>query len=280
MRGFFATAVAMAASLHCLAAGAEPFPIDRCPAPSAYSGKAADVDRECGPSGQAPEVEHQAQNQAKNNLCAANPGKAIPLAKRDFTRLQQAADKLVSQGRLEYGEGNRLPKDRQVLKDLITLANGAKVGEGSFVSYVGFISHPRNSNVEKGESVNCKTPGAASNDIHFDLVQDPGDEICTSITGEIIPHHRAPVYEVSILRLSRLAERPIRISGQLFFDGSHLPCRTGAHNSPPLRATVWEVHPVYQIDVCRKTTLAACPRNNASLWIPLESFVNVAHEDE
>ena len=86
MRGFFATAVAMAASLHCLAAGAEPFPIDRCPAPSAYSGKAADVDRECGPSGQAPEVEHQAQNQAKNNLCAANPGKAIPLTKRDFTR--------------------------------------------------------------------------------------------------------------------------------------------------------------------------------------------------
>src|SRR5438105_12332438 len=81
MRGFFATAVAMAASLHCLAAGAEPFPIDRCPAPSAYSGKAADVDRECGLSGQAPEVEHQAQNQAKNNLCAANPGKAIPLTK-------------------------------------------------------------------------------------------------------------------------------------------------------------------------------------------------------
>src|SRR5712691_2355856 len=142
---------------------AEPFPIDRCAAPPANAGKAGDVDKQCGLSGKAPEAEHQAQNQAKNNLCAAAgqpvpaAGRLVPLTKQDFMRLQQAADRLVAQGRLEYGERNRLPKDRRVLKDLVTVANGAKVGEGSFVSYVGFISHPRNSNVEKGESGNCET---------------------------------------------------------------------------------------------------------------------------
>jgi len=279
MRVLTAAAVIATIVLISVAPRAEPFPIDRCTAPPANAGKAGDVDQQCGLSGKAPESEHQAQNQAKNNLCAA-AGRLVPLTKQDFMRLQQAADRLVAQGRLEYGERNRLPKDRRVLKDLVTVANGAKVGEGSFVSYVGFISHPRNSNVEKGESVNCETKGPEWNDIHFDIVQDTGEEACASVTGELIPHHRAPHYEVPILRLSRVGERPIRISGQLFFDGSHLPCRPGGHDRPPLRATVWEVHPVYQIEVCRKTTLAACPRNNASLWVPLDRFVNVVHEDQ
>jgi hypothetical protein len=269
----------MAVVINSIAARAESFPIDRCAAPPASSGKAGDVDSQCGLVGNASEPEHQAQNTAKNNLCVV-ADKAIRLTKQDFVRLQKAADKLVTQGRLEYGAPDRLPQNREVLKDLITLANGLKVGEGSLVSHIGFISHPRNSNQEHGESVNCKKGGAEWNDIHFDLMQDPGDDACSSITGELIPHHRAPVYEVPILRLPRISERPIRITGQLFFDGSHLPCKAGADNRPPLRAAVWEVHPVYQIEVCRKTTLAACRRNIASLWVPLEKFVNVAHEDE
>jgi len=96
-------------------AGARPdtFPIDRCTPPAANSGKIADVDQQCGLAGQAPEAEHQAQNQAKNNLCVAGTGRPVPLTKQDFMRLQQAADRLVAQGRLEYGERDRLPKDRQ-----------------------------------------------------------------------------------------------------------------------------------------------------------------------
>jgi hypothetical protein len=274
--------LALAAALFCgSTALADSFPIDRCAAPPANSGKAKEVDQ-CGPDGGAPETEpeHRAQNEAKNNLCVPAPGAPRLLRQADFLRLQKAADDLVKKGRLEYGQRNNLPKDRSVLKNLIRLATGVWIGEGSPVSLIGFVSHPRNSNVEKGESVNCQKPGAAMNDIHFDIVQDPGDEACKSVTGEIIPHYRAAAYEVSILRLTRIGERPIRVSGQLFFDASHLPCRPGATNKPPLRAAVWEIHPVYRIEVCRKTSLAACPSNNAALWVPLESFVNTVHEDD
>jgi hypothetical protein len=77
----------------------------------------------------------------------------------------------------------------------------------------------------------------------------------------------APIFAVRTRRLGR----PVRLTGQLFFDGSHGPCRPGRPASPK-RASVWEVHPIYRVDVCRNTTVSGCPVHDESKWIPLNEF--------
>jgi hypothetical protein len=110
-------------------------------------------------------------------------------------------------------------------------------------------------------------------------LQRKNEVACDSVTGEIVPHHRSAAYQVDVLRSPRIAERPVRVTGQLFFDGSHVPCRDGKPANPQ-RATVWEIHPVYHIEVCKNETIAACRITDSSVWVPLESWVNVAIEEE
>ena len=43
----------------------------------------------------------------------------------------------------------------------------------------------------------------------------------------------------------------VRMTGQLFFDGSHSPCING-HGGPP-RRSIWEIHPVFAIEVFETT---------------------------
>ena len=122
--------------------------------------------------------------------------------------------------------------------------------------------------------------GAESNDVHFDLVQDTDDEACLSVTGEITPHRRGGHYEVPVLRHHRVAERPVRITGHLFFDASHKPCKDGEPQENLKRISLWEIHPVYSIDVCRRKTIEQCRVNNESAWIPIERFINLADEED
>src|SRR5262249_56066168 len=65
-------------------------------------------------------------------------------------------------------------------------------------------------------------------------------------------------------------DRPLRITGQMFFDGSHRPC-VGDEGRPP-RISVWEIHPVYGIDVCKKKSLTACRANVDADWTPLSDL--------
>jgi hypothetical protein len=179
---------------------------------------------------------------------------------------------------IRFGSANRLPEDRAVLRELVRLANGARVGEGSIVRHVAFLSHPRYSNTSKGESVNCKHGGAANNDIHVDLVAAPDDPACRSITAEISPHFRPRAWERDVLDTVR--DRPLRVTGHLFFDAAHRPCRNDSDGVQPKRASLWEIHPVYAIDVCRRRTLRGCRATDESAWIPLESYRNVPQEEE
>ncbi len=250
----------------------EPFPT-QCSMPQAASGKARKVDQQCGLGGVFDTDAHRAQNAAKNNFCSV--GTPIDLTRDDFERLQAAAE----QSGVEFGARDRLPADRGLLRQILPLPNGARIGEGSLVRHVGFLSHPRPSNVEHGESVNCNFAGEPNNDVHFDLVQDTGDDACSSVTGEITPHRRAPHYEVTVLRLHRVSERPLRVTGQLFFDASHRPCRNGEPQENLKRISLWEIHPVYTVDVCRRTTIADCQVTNESVWIPLDRFVNLPQEE-
>ena len=226
----------------------------------------------CGPEGVAATPAHRAQNAAKNEFCAA--GRAAVLRHSDFVMLQREAERRD----IRFGSANRLPEDRAVLRDMVRLPNGAQVGEGSLVRHVAFLSHPRYSNTGKGESVNCKHGGAANNDIHVDLVAAPDDPACRSITAEISPHFRPRAWERDVLDSVR--DRPLRVTGHLFFDAAHRPCRNDNDRVQPMRASLWEIHPVYAIDVCRRRTLSGCRATDESVWIALESYRNVPQEEE
>jgi hypothetical protein len=65
----------------------------------------------------------------------------------------------------------------------------------------------------------------------------------------------------------------------LFFDGSHVPCTAEgkAGNNPARdnakdfeRLALWEIHPIYAIDVCKFGDKAKCDAVNA--WVPFSEL--------
>lgn len=226
------------------------------------------IDAQCGFEGTANDDRNAAQNREKNNLCAN--GRPVSISYSAFKSLQKKVDLLD----ISYGSHNSLPEDRNDLKKILKYKN-RNIGEGTVVRYVGFINHPRYSNTGKGESVNCKHSGKTFNDIHVDLVRRKGENVCRSITMEIIPHFRPEYWEVDVLKE---ITHPVRITGQLFFDGSHKPCTKDKVRNPK-RITVWEIHPVYAIDVCKRASLGSCSVSKKAAWVPLDEWANIANDD-
>jgi hypothetical protein len=210
------------------------------------------IDKTCGVLGDSPSSspEHQEQNRRKNNLCATGSPKDITV--EDLVDLQEKVD---ASG-LEYSREN-LPADRSVLE---------KLGEGKIVRIVGLIQMARFSNKKTGESVNCHKK-ESSNDIHIELIGGLGQTECEGFTAEIIPHHRPGAWTPGDLTAPF---RPVRLTGQLFFDASHHPCENGQATDGPARATEWEIHPVYNVEICKNTKLAKCPIDDDSVWRRLE----------
>jgi hypothetical protein len=201
-----------------------------------------------------------AQNRAKNNLCiTAQP---VPVTQLSFVKLQAAVDAK----HIPFGSASHIPEDRSVLHALYTTTLGDTIGEGTLVTYVGYVLDAHFSDVSSGESVNCKMLGKINNDIHVTLAGTPTANPCSGIVAEIIPHFRPLAWE-DITTMNHA--HPVRIVGQLFFDASHTPCRSGKAASPP-RISIWEIHPVYSIDVCKETTPSQCQGNDPASWVPLE----------
>lgn len=119
--------------------------------------------------------------------------------------------------------------------------------------------------------MNCKLSGSDSNDIHIVLGGTKQGAECSSITAETIPHLRPPSWNRTALNK---IHKPVRIRGQLFFDASHVPsCSGGAPvGNNPARCSNWEIHPVYAVDVCKNTSLAACVFDKDSVWVPLDQL--------
>ena len=96
------------------------------------------------------------------------------------------------------------------------------------------------------------------------------DDPCTSITAEVSPHFRPDVWTPD--NLNRHNTHLFRVTGQLFFDASHRPCAGGTAILPPKRASLWEIHPVYAVEICID------PNNNCKVesgqnWVLLSDFV-------
>lgn len=244
-----------------------------CDIPFGSIGKVRPIDNACGPEG-AGSAKSQLQNAVKNNFCAS--GTPVNFNRQLGDRLNAAVDALSPP--LAWGSGLNIPADRTPLQGIITVA-GKKVGEGSLVRTVAYFMHANYSNTSNGEKVNCDRTGTSNNDIHIYLAMSQGeDDRCESLNAEISPHFRPTAWE-EIVGLEINERRPMRITGQLMLDASHKPCSPG-HRSSPARFTSWEIHPVYNMEVCKFKSKAKCRIGTDSDWIPFDEWLGEDEHEE
>lgn len=204
------------------------------------------------------------QNEKKNNFCAQGAGAPIDIAK--LTALEKSAESLEKAKKYKAGTP---PPERTFLTPL---------GEGGVVVFEGYVFEARQ---ECAETVNCgSTPPNvdASHDVHLYLLGQPRKntpsdtaashaEECGGFVAEMIPHHRPA--EWTACNVNDVANRGlrVRVTGQQFFDGSHVPCRNGnAVGTNPRRVSLWEIHPIYSFDVCPSGSCAG------GGWVALETL--------
>ena len=276
LAGLFLSASVYAQKLKFKTCG-KPLPLQLKP----FTNKPQRIDFLCGNTGCFKGPANDQQNAMKNNFCAPVT-KISPVTLKTFGELGNASN---NDPTIPKGEP---PPSRAKLIDIITLSNGTKLGEGKTVTFVGYVIDARHSNVDKddpltkgnGESVQCNLLGCAYNDIHITLAEDPNETaLCKTIVAEIVPHYRPPAWNLldSPDYTSFLKTHPVKISGQLFFDGSHVACTSdGKAGFNPItkhadfeRLALWEIHPIYAIDVCKHTDKSQCSPSDPSAWFPL-----------
>lgn len=254
----------------------KPLPLQLKP----FTHKPQRIDYLCGNTGCFKGPANDKQNAMKNNFCAP-VRKVTPVTMKTFGDLGNASN---NEPTIPKGEP---PPSRLRLANIIKLNNGTGLGEGQTVSFVGFVLDARHSNVDNndpltkgnGESVQCNLLGCAYNDIHITLAEDPSEpSMCRTIVAEIIPHYRPPAWDLfdSPDYAAFLKTHPVRIAGQLFFDGSHVACTSeGKAGFNPItkhndfeRLALWEIHPIYAIDVCKQTDKSQCGASDPSAWFP------------
>lgn len=203
------------------------------------------------------------QNEAKNSFCAAGPATSKTI--QDLMNLQAKVEQDVtipfgntrSHGAHPHGPAT----NRKPLQDL---------GEGTLVTLQGFVLIARQ---EGAESVNCGTNIAdipTNHDIHISIVAAPGQDECSGVVAEMIPHHRPASWTEQNVNAVGSKKLPVRLTGQLFFDSSHSPCKNGVPSSgDPKRIALWEVHPIYDFEVC---TQGDC--SNGKGWETLDEFAS------
>jgi hypothetical protein len=268
---------------------AKPLPLQLKP----FTHKPQRIDFLCGNTGchKGEGTANDEQNAMKNNFCAPVTN-ITPVTLKTFGDLGNASTNAPT---IPKGEP---PPSRVRLAKIITLSNGKKLGEGQTVTFVGFVLDARHSNVDNndplnkgnGESVQCDLLGCAYNDIHITLAEKPDESaLCNTAVAEIVPHYRPPAWNLfdSPDYAGFFKTHAVKISGQLFFDGSHVPCTSGKAGFNPARdnakdferLALWEIHPIYAIDVCKHTKKSQCRPDDSSAWIPfsrLQSHLGLA----
>ena len=131
--------------------------------------------------------------------------------------------------------------------DMVGLNNGRPV------SITGYLANAKR---EGPESPNCHSQ--TDRDFHIWLVDHPTTDRTNSIVVESTPRVRANHPGWTIDRINTIVKRqiPVRISGWTMLDPEH-PDQVGQ-----TRGTIWEIHPIMQIEV---------QLNGSTNWIPLDS---------
>ncbi len=219
-----------------------------CTSPMFPDPSALGIDNQCANPGNG--GDEAAQNTAKNNFC---PTTASPAS---LTVAQLAQLQVTAGGNPDIHFGsNNVMTDRDPLSSL---------GEGKLVSLKAYVFKARQ---EGGESVNCKghvPDDDAFHDIHISLVSSAQNQIksgdnqatknrkeCTGVVAEMSPHHRPANWTADNVNKLSTSATMVRVTGQQFFDSSHVPCINGAPvGSNPKRVSLWEIHPTYKFEVC------------------------------
>lgn len=207
-----------------------------CELPFAAIAVKREIDSNCGAEGVGTSKNtraNQLQNAQKNNFCVTGEPKDMKV--NDFINLQ----KTTKDAGIKYGNYLTVPEDRSDI---------ASLGEGTKVRFTGYIDKVKYANVYVGEGVNCKELGADNNDIHIELKETKnGKNKCKRISAEIVPHYRPNEWNVAKLDRAQELGLKVRLTGQLFFDASHTACSDP--DSEGYRASSWEIHPVYRVEV-------------------------------
>jgi hypothetical protein len=206
----------------------------------------------CSPADSA----HGLVNQLKRTV--PPQGTPTTLTFDTFSQLQSAAVDLVDQG-IEIP-----PAERDKIKSIET-AEGT-VGEGSRVRLVAFLSEGT-PHANRGESVNCNLKSEANNDIHVSVTETKNGSEFEGIVVEMIPQDRPPNWTSS--KVGTLRRKVLLIEGGLFYDNLHFA--NGDASNPmkggqPKRFSLWEIHPVTSVKVCKKKTISQCDPDRASDW--------------
>jgi hypothetical protein len=254
---------------------AQSFP-DRCPNQSSLPFAAIElkhpIDSACGIKGKPTAAPNsQLQNAAKNNFCATAPGN------QPETFTPQMLIDLQAKTHVKPGSGQE-PSDRKPLQDL---------GEGKLIRMKAFLIEAHHADLGSGESVNCNGATEELNDVHIAFGAQANAQECDSVTAEISPHYRpaswneighyekwnssTKKYTPDPAMAARLKSLPYRVTGQLFFDASHSVCPCGT-NCNPVRSSLWEIHPVYNIEVCKAGS--PCDENNDNDWLAFDTWWN------
>jgi hypothetical protein len=230
-----------------------------CSTPSFPNQTPSPIDSSCGASGSGgTEVQ---QDEVKNNFCAT--GTPQPITTDQLAKLQA---KVTNDKSINFGDENTSLRKKGPTTNREPLK---KMGEGNLVSLRGFVLKAHQ---EGGESVNCgsSVPDAAEyHDIHMSVVGDAGTTgECSGVVVEMSPHHRPSGWNIGTMNKVASSGVPVRVTGQLFFDSSHVPCQAGqAVRSNPKRMSLWEVHPIYTFELCT----ANC--DGAGTWVSLDQWI-------
>jgi hypothetical protein len=220
---------------------------------------------------------------AKNNFCA-DASHPVTVTFKDLRDMQaKSPDKKPLE--------NPNNPSRDSLKNFYSL-NGQKIGEGTVVHLAAFIKEAHISDcttTSSGEEVNCKMLGIEHNDFHIPLL-DPtaknpaAQDECTSVTAEMSPHFRPAAW--NNIDTKTPTKYPVRVTGPLFFDDSHEPCTISAtgkitKTANPKRSSLWEIHPVYSLEICSNIDPAECDVNSTSktVWIPYDQWITTHAAD-
>lgn len=243
---------------------------EACSTPS-FPGNPTAIDEKCGLEGSG--GEEAEQNAVKNNFCASGSPRVMNLMQ--FKDLESAVerDQSINFGDRANHGGHGPTVDRSPLKTL---------GEGQLVQIRAYVLAAKQ---EGAESVNCghEFDDVANknsfHDIHISLVETrelatPADheeeavDECQGIVAEMIPHHRPIAWTAANVNKVHAAHLLVRVTGQLFFDSSHVPCAAGRPvRSNPKRFSLWEIHPIYTFEVCT----ADCAQEGT--WLLLEEWL-------
>jgi hypothetical protein len=122
--------------------------------------------------------------------------------------------------------------------------------EGVSLRVVAFLSHQVKVETEgRGESTNCHFTQPEDVDWHVYLTEHPNEPIAKAVIIETTPRIRVGhKWDPKVLERWVNKDTPVRVSGFLMLDPEHRDMIGSA------RSTVWELHPVMKIEVCKSTS--------------------------